>query len=431
MSRFNALLLLFIATASWPALSAERPPCTSTPTCWPPVEIPYRHADEMPLEIDPVTGLATSSVVRPLRDAPVAGRPALAPVPGLPAAPGAAKPPPVLGRPHVALILPIASPSLGALAEAVRVGFTAAASIEGPEAPPVIVTAVENEGMALLDACRQAQAAGAFLVVGGLTRDGAQSLARSDCVRQPVLALNEPFGGKPGAEVTEANLPANLYHVSLSVEHEARQVALLAVNEGWRSAIVITHVSPLARRVQDAFEREWSRAGGEVRRLTYSGNPDEAAMIRARIATLRADMVFLALGPDDLRAVRPYVSGTLPVYSTTFGVNPRAEPVVNVDLQGVRYMEMPWFVQPDHVAVMAYPPQSNMSVDQERLYAFGIDSFRITLAILKGDAGRIALDGVTGRIGMDSTVRAFVRTLVPAEVDGGRVIPHRTAAAPQ
>jgi uncharacterized protein len=422
MSRFNALFLLVIIAWASPALSADRPPCTTAPTCWPPVEIPYRHADEMPPEIDPATGLAASSVVRPLRDAPVAAAPAA------PATRGA----PTGTRPHLALILPTASAGLGALAESVRLGFTAAAEVAGREAPLVIATAIENEGAALLDACRQSQAAGAFLVVAGLTRDGAQALARSDCVRQPVLALNEPFGGKPGAEVTEANLPANLYHVSLSVEHEARQVAHLAVNDGLRSAVVITHATPLARRVQEAFEREWTRAGGELRRLSYSGVPEEASALRERLAALRADMVFLALGSEDLRSVRPYVSGTLPVYSTSFGVNPRAEPTVNVDLQGVRYMEMPWFVQPDHLAVMAYPPRANVSVDQERLYAFGIDAFRIALAILKNEAGHVAIDGVTGRIGMEAPTRAFVRALVPAEVDGGRVVPYKAGPpAPQ
>jgi outer membrane PBP1 activator LpoA protein len=379
------------------------------------VEIPYRHAEDMPA-IDPITGLATSTVVRPLQGGPrVAGAPV---APAKPATPRG---------PSIALILPTTSPALGALAHALREGFAAAAEVAGAEAPPVTTISVDNEAAALPEACRQALASGAVLVVGGLTRDGAQALARTDCARVPTLALNEPFGGKPGAEVTESNQPANLHHMSLSVEQEARQVALLAVNDGFRSALVIGHASPSARRVQEAFEREWTRAGGDVRRLAFSGNPEDAPMLRERIPMQRADVVFFALGPLELRAVRPYVSGTLPVYATSFGVNPRAEAVVNVDLQGVRYLEMPWFIQPDHLAVMAYPPRGGASVDQERLYAFGIDAFRVAVAILKGDAGRIALDGVTGRITLESQSRSFVRMLVPAEVDGGRVVPYKSA----
>jgi outer membrane PBP1 activator LpoA protein len=257
------------------------------------------------------------------------------------------------------------------------------------------------------------------LVVAGITRDGAGALARSDCPRQPTLALNEP---QPGTD-----LPPNLYSVSLSLEQEARQVALLAVAEGGRTAVVITAPSPLSKRVQEAFERDWSRAAGAIAgRLTFSGGGDDAPLVRDRLATARsADMVFMALDQPEARTVRPYVSGMLPLYATSMSINPRAETIVNVDLQGVRYVEMPWFVQPDHPAVMVYPhPRTPMSVEQERLYAFGIDAFRLALAMLRPDR-KWPLDGVTGKITLEAG-NYFSRTLTPAEVDGGRVIPLRS-----
>jgi outer membrane PBP1 activator LpoA protein len=273
----------------------------------------------------------------------------------------------------------------------------------------------------MLDACRLSQKAGAMLVVAAITRDGATSLARSDCPRQPVLALNEPqgFATRPG-ELGPGDLPANLYHVSLSLEQEARQAALQAVADGWHSAIVITSPAPLARRVQEAFEREWMRAAGELRRVSYTGNPDDAPAIRDRIADMRGDMVFLALDLPDARAVRPYVTGTLPIYATSMSVDPRADPTVNLELQGVRYLEMPWFIQPDHAAVMVYPmPKGTLSVEQERLYALGIDAYRLGILILKGESP--TLDGVTGRITLGPG-NAFVRAMMPAEVDNGRVV---------
>jgi outer membrane PBP1 activator LpoA protein len=384
MSRSNAILLV-CATLASPAFSADPPGGTTLPD-----------------EIDPATGLARTTVVRPYGDAPPPPEPR--PVTR-----------PVAARPHVALILPTASPALGRLAEAVRAGFMAAVEAAGKESVPVQVTAVDNEGAALVEACRQAQRAGAFLVVGGFTRDGAQTLATSDCARQPVLALNELRG---------TDLPPDAFSFSLSIEYEARQAALMAVADGWHQAIVIGSGTPLSRRVQEAFEREWSRAAGEFRRIAYSGNPDDAPLVRERIANMRGDMVFLALDSEEARAVRPYVSGMLPIYATTLSVNPRSEAVVNVDLQGVRYVEMPWFVHPDHPAVMAYPPaKGTPSVEQERLYAFGIDAFRLAYLLARGDPRKTALDGVTGRIVLED--RHFTRTLSPAEVDGGRVIPLR------
>jgi outer membrane PBP1 activator LpoA protein len=416
MSRFKALVPILVLVAVIEFLAAPRAFSADPPP-------PTRRADEIPIErvedIDPATGLSRTTVVRPLREFPGAaaelGR-------------GPSRTAPGEGRRHIALILPTTSPTLGRLAEAVRLGFVAAIEAGGRELPTVTFIPIENEGAPLLEACREAQRLGAVLVVAGLTRDGATALARSDCPRLPVLALNEPQGFVTrGNELGPGDLPANLFHITLSLEQEARQVALQAVADGWHSAIVITSPSPLARRVQEAFEREWIRAAGELRRVSYSGNADDAPLVRDRIATTRGDMVFLALDQTEARAVRPYVSGALPVYATSMSVDPRADPAVNVDLQGVRYLDMPWFVQPDHAAVMVYPiPKGSLSVEEERLYALGIDAFRLGLLILRGDPARVVLDGVTGKITLGGG-NAFVRALPVAEVDGGRVVPAKSS----
>src|SRR6185312_10959250 len=101
------------------------------------------------------------------------------------------------------------------------------------------------------------QAAGAAIVVAAITRDGASTLARSDCARRPVLALNEP-------QAAGTDAAPNLYTVSLSLENEARQVALLAVENAGNAAVVISSGSPLSKRVQEAFEREWTRDAGQI-----------------------------------------------------------------------------------------------------------------------------------------------------------------------
>ena len=401
MSRLNAILLVVVCLFASPAFSADPPGDTTAPT---PALV-----DEP--DIDPATGLARDTVVRPLLEnaqMPQAGAP---------------RPPPrARGRPHIALILPTASSSLGPLAEALRQGFAAAAQVAGGNAPPVNVTAVESEGGVLVDACKHSDETGAVVIVGGMTRDGAHTLATSDCTTSPVLVLNEVVLADPAA-----SLPSNVFSISLSLDQEARQVALMAVADGMRSAIVIASSSPLSRRVQEAFESEWTRAAGEVRRVAYSGNPDDAPAVREQLRGAHADMVFLALDPAEARTVRPYVSATLPVYTTSYSVNPRAEAVVNVDLQGVRYGEMPWFVAPESPAVAAYPqPRSPMSVDQDRLYALGIDAFRLALLLLRPEGPRPELDGVTGRIALEGP-NVFTRIPAPAEVDGGRVIPLRTA----
>jgi hypothetical protein len=129
-------------------------------------------------EIDPATGLARSSVVKPLVTVPV------------PPDPRRAAAPP---RAHIALILPTTSAALGRLADALRQGFQVAAEAGGKEAPPVVLTAIENEGPALVEGCRAAQAAGAVLVVAASRATAPARSRSSECARQPVLALNEPL----------------------------------------------------------------------------------------------------------------------------------------------------------------------------------------------------------------------------------------------
>ena len=349
-------------------------------------------------------GLAPDTIVTPLRDAPAApGAPIVGPAP-IPERP----------MPHIALILPLASPLLGRVSEAVREGFFAAHEAAGKNALAIRMTATPDDGPSLLAACLNSQKSGAVLVITGLTRDGATAVAKSDCPRQPTLLLNQPLDGEP---------PVNVFSVSLSLEQEARQAALLAVNDGWHSAIVIAGPSPLAKRVQEAFEREWVRSAGELRaKIVFTGGVEEAPAIKERIAPINTQIVFLALDQAAARAVRPYISATLPIYATTLSIDPRADTTVNVDLQGVRYLDMPWFVQPDHPAVMAYPrPREAMAVEQERLYALGIDAYRLADHLLHPEERARPLDGVTGKLTLEPG-NQFARTLTPAEMDGGRAI---------
>jgi hypothetical protein len=429
MSRLTAVLLLALVTGAGSAFSDDAHPRTTSratlvaqardpgdasgtsettrariignPPAPNPPAVPNAPAPQD--DIDPATGISRSSRVQPLRDAPPAPNPI--PIP----------PPTAAGPPFVALILPTQSAALGRLADALKQGFQAAAEVEGRNAPPIKLIAVDNDGPALIDACRSARASGAVLVVGAITRDGATALAHSDCAAQPTLELNEP------QRTTQDALP-NLYDVSLSVENEARQVAQQAVADGGHRAAVVASASPLAKRVQEAFEREWIRAAGELKRVPWSGDAEDAVNVRERVAAAHVDMVFLAMDATETRLVRPFVGGGVTAYATSLGVNPRADPVVNLDLEGLRYLEMPWFVQPDHPAVMAYPqPKTAMSVDEERLYALGIDACRLALLLLRGEARRTPLDGVTGRITLDGNT--FVRALVPVQVDSGKVVP--------
>ena len=89
-------------------------------------------------------------------------------------------------------------------------------------------------------------------------------------------------------------------------------------------------------------------------------------------------------------------------------------------LAGVRLIDMPWLLQPDHAAVMVYPrAQFAEGIDFDRLYAFGIDAFRIGLELLR-QARSPVIDGVTGRIHL-TTDQQFTREPVYAQFADGKL----------
>ncbi len=85
-------------------------------------------------------------------------------------------------------------------------------------------------------------------------------------------------------------------------------------------------------------------------------------------------------------------------------------------------MDMPWLLQPDHPAVMAYgKSESEKDKDSERLFAFGIDAFRLMRYMLQVQSPyEIAFDGVTGYIRFAGPAQ-FIRKPVAAEIKQGKV----------
>ncbi|MBL8517131.1 MAG: penicillin-binding protein activator [Betaproteobacteria bacterium] len=342
--------------------------------------------------------------------APAATQPDTPPAPAQPTAP------PPAPREHIALLLPTASAAFASVAESVQQGFLAGAAAEPKGTLPVRVYSADNEADGLTANIRNALKEGAVLIVGGLTRDGATLMARQSLRQQdlPILALNTP----------DASVSPRFHFISLGLDQEARQIAQLAFNEGAKIATVIHGAGGLARRIQDAFEKEWQRLGGQVvLRIAVTGDMNEAQAIRPKLENLRNDMVFLATDIAGARTVRPYVPIWMTTYATSMSIDPRAEAVANVDLDGVRFLDMPWFVQPDHLAVMVYPrPPAGTAIEQERLYALGIDAWRLALMQTR-ELQKVPSDGVTGKLRLDPSGQVL-RSLTPTEFRDGRATPY-------
>lgn len=300
--------------------------------------------------------------------------------------------------PHIALLLPLNSPVLGAAASAVHQGMLAAASLQS-QGLPVRVYSDYDEAGSVVATYKRAVNNGAVALAGPLTRSGIRQLADEITLPVPTLALN----------IIEGQAPPQLYFFGMAIEAEARQIALLARNQGLKQAIVITASDTLTRRLQFAFEEQWAAQGGSIlREIEYSGD----TMVFSDIAATPDTMVFFATDAEKSRTIRPYLPNNLATYATSQLFAGNKDTLLNFDFDGIRFVDMPWLMQTDQAAAMAYPrAYPALSTDQDRLYALGIDAFRLIRMLLAGQMAQ-PLDGVTGRIHLDG--RTFRREALPA-----------------
>lgn len=299
-------------------------------------------------------------------------------------------------------------------------------------------------------------------LIGPLTQTGAKALtevALDDL--PPVLLLNTTRNWSKAAP--------GLFQFGLDPEEEARQVAEFAYRTGYRQAGLLYPGTGWGRRLVAAFQKQWQELGGETRAL-QGFNPNQAdhsaaiqelldlqavADRRQRLsATLgvalpeydtpptREDLDFLFLASKTLNArlIKPqlefYAAGDLPVLATSHVHRPGDSRSDRRDMDGIRFLQLPWFLQPrpEHREAAralsdSYPRQES---GMERLNALGFDAYSLMVGAWRRSLlldepltrafGRIVLEGGTGRLSLTADGRVR-RRLQWAEYRHGRIIP--------
>jgi outer membrane PBP1 activator LpoA protein len=302
---------------------------------------------------------------------------------------------------RISLLLPINSPTLGPAASAVREGFMAAWERDrsGFE---VDVVATGDAPQEVLEAYGRA-AAKDDIIVGPLARPAVELVAASHAVTRPTIVLNHPqAGGAPARQILVAGL---------SIEDEARQVAQWAARDFPNGrAVILAGPAAWQQRAARAFDMSWTelgRMGRHVDLPVADGyvNANALAELRTQLEIGRPELMFAALDPDELRQLRSALGTAVPTYGTS-AVNPGRAPEAAVpELNGVRLLDLPWLVLPDNPSVMVYPRrlETDRALDLDRLYALGIDAFRIAREVTLRPGAAFTLDGVTGMLTIDVT----------------------------
>lgn len=332
--------------------------------------------------------------------------------------------------PAVALLLPLSGRTSGP-AEAVRDGFLAAyLAVDSTLRPRLLVLDCAHDAAA---AYQEALAAGAGYVVGPLTKEEVATVSAAIASGAPAALRTLVLNVAPEGAAT-----GRIVQFALSPEDEARQVAARLISEGKPAGVVLAPTGDWGHRVVDAFDATLTAGGGHLLGQKYYapgttdfggliaelvGFDDSRARHRALVAAVgvpleftprRRDSVsflFMAGQPNVGRLIRPqlkfHYAGELPIYATSDMYEP--SPTANQDLDGLIFPDMPFMLATD-AATMAEREDSQALWSEatrrrSRLYAFGMDAYRLIAELQSMGTLRDSVAGMTGKLSLDADGR--------------------------
>jgi len=312
----------------------------------------------------------------------------------------------------IVLVLPLESSLYGHAAEAVRAGFLAGANAASATARARVIGHADD---AVLPAFAAAADSNPALIVGPLTRDDLKTVLALAPVRPRTLALNQTDDGSA--------LPAGVYALALSVENDAALLARRARDDGVRTLASVTSDAPLQRRFKAAFSAAWERAGGApLRDYRFDPNPEVLGLLRRELASRPPDALLLCVGASDAALTKSFLPPG-PVYASS-QVADGLPPQMLRDLEGVRYVEIPWLADPSDPAFARLPRANLGDPVLERLYALGLDAFALgDLLANPTPPDRIELEGTTGHLSLLPT-RSFARDGRIMVIRDGQSVPY-------
>jgi outer membrane PBP1 activator LpoA protein len=398
-------------------------------------DAPLRIAQNDLTEPPPATTEAVPATPMPVPMPTTPSSPAAAP----PAKPSQAGQPSQSGQPaagsgvHIALLLPLRSTSLSTAANAVREGFMSAWQ---REKAGVAVTVVDTDGTPQNALQRYTEAAAANdIIVGPLARSEVAAIAQAGALPKATVVLAQP----EAAGDAEPVLPRNMLAIGLSIEEEARQAArMIGMDKMVQKVLVVSSNIAWQRRAAKAFTAQWRALGLDAQAFdlqTAEGFPTPASLmqLKKKVQGDAPQAMFVALDANLTHQVRLGIGGEVPMWGTS-QLNPLTLADWQLssgvpDLNDTHLLDIPWQLQADHPAVMTYPhpatpPDQRRGADLERLYALGVDAYRVARELASRNTS-FDLDGVTGKLYVSflNGVGHFERVEPMAVYQDGKVVP--------
>ncbi len=302
---------------------------------------------------------------------------------------------------RIALLLPL-SGQFKPQGEAIRDGFLAAWYADNTAKP--LVDIYDTNPQNILDTYQQLIKAGVKMVIGPVDKESINKLLNQySPLPIPMLALNT-LSPQPPARIQ------GFYQFGLSPEDEAELAAQKAWETGKRFAAILAPVGAWGDRMVRAYQQAWENMGGQVKTIQrFDKNINNVAKLAA---TSGADTVLLAAYPTEGRQIPPFVrynSQTTPlsIFATsTIYANGTANPSLDKDLNDVVFCDMPWILTPNEDALNLQNTLqqywSNSMSSFKRVFAFGVDVYRLTAQLLQEPAPTIVqLQGQSGNLSLN------------------------------
>ena len=313
----------------------------------------------------------------------------------------------------IALLLPMTSPFTKA-ASAFHDGFMHLHDGDRPASRPLVSLYDFGEDTESIgDVYRTAVEAGADLVIGPLGRDAVSNLMAHSTMTVPTLLLGSDNTPKA----------PNAFFVDLSRRSEAQSLVTHARSRGLKHALVLYTLTQATKAAADAATQAWQDQGGIITDtvIVDSTRSDFSEMISRMLGLSQAeeqtktlqsvltdalpitvlprirqdlDVIFLFADQNTARLLKPQIdfhhAGKLPIYSQNAVFTGTPDPVNDLDLEGILFSDMPWFVRrtgrferSDNTLTGTTRYQGS-GID--RLFALGMDAYRLGCQIPKSPA---------------------------------------------
>ena len=313
----------------------------------------------------------------------------------------------------IALLLPMTSPFTKA-ASAFHDGFMHLHDGDRPASRPLVSLYDFGEDTESIgDVYRTAVEAGADLVIGPLGRDAVSNLMAHSTMTVPTLLLGSDNTPKA----------PNAFFVDLSRRSEAQSLVTHARSRGLKHALVLYTLTQATKAAADAATQAWQDQGGIITDtvIVDSTRSDFSELISRMLGLSQAeeqtktlqsvltdalpitvlprirqdlDVIFLFADQNTARLLKPQIdfhhAGKLPIYSQNAVFTGTPDPVNDLDLEGILFSDMPWFVRrtgrferSDNTLTGTTRYQGS-GID--RLFALGMDAYRLGCQIPKSPA---------------------------------------------